>query len=169
MRALFLVADEFEDVQFFSVAYRLSEEGYDIVVASNDEEDFVEGENGYILEDFLSLSDVSPSDYSVLVIPGGHSPERLRLWEDAVDITRIFAQEGTPIVAIGHGVQLLISAGTLDGKLVTCSPALRDDVKLAGASYRDEDTVVDGVLITARDTESIPVLNGKLCKLLKSR
>jgi len=39
---------------------------------------------------------------------------------------------------------------------VTCSPGIRDDVRAAGATYRDEAVVVDGGLVTGRGPDDLP-------------
>src|SRR5207302_92344 len=93
----------------------------------------------------------------------GPMVERLRQREEAVDVTRTFVQDGgSRVVAIGHGAQLLISAGVLDGRSVTCDPGIRDDVRAAGAIYRDEAVVRDGNLLTARSADDLPAL----CQML---
>ena len=50
-----------------------------------------------------SLVDISQdaAEYELLVVPGGHSPEKLRLREEAVDIARTFMDEDrrVPLVA----------------------------------------------------------------------
>src|SRR5437870_3093777 len=79
-----------------------------------------------------------------------------RLREEGVDVARTFMQEGMRVAAIGHGAQLLLSAGALDGRRVTCSPGIRDDVRAAGAVYRDEAVVIDGNLLTARGADDLP-------------
>jgi putative intracellular protease/amidase len=62
----------------------------------------------------------------------------------------------TLVAAIGHGPQLLLSAGALDGKSVTCDAGIRDDIRCAAAVYRDEAVVMDGALITARGNDDLP-------------
>src|SRR5437763_17097959 len=98
----------------------------------------------------MPLREVRPAGYDLLLIPGGSSPPVLRLREEAVDIARTFADEDRRIAAICHGPQLLISAGVLNGRTVTCAPTIRDDVRAAGANYRDEAVVMDGSLLTSR-------------------
>ena len=51
---------------------------------------------------------------------------------------------------------MLISAQALDNRVVTCSPGIRDDVRAAGAVYRDEAVVLDGNLITGRGADDLP-------------
>ena len=58
--------------------------------------------------------------------------------------------------ALCHGPQVLISADVVRGKRATCWPALRDDLKAAGADYVDQEVVVDGNLITSRKPEDLP-------------
>ena len=70
----------------------------------------------------------------LLVLPGGGAPSRLRIREVAVGIARTFMEDGRRVAAICHGPQLLISAGSLDGRIVTCAPSIRDDVRFAGAT-----------------------------------
>jgi protease I len=156
MKALFLVADEFEDVQFFVPYYRLREEGVAVTVVCAADHQPATGLHGYRLEPDMPIPEVNPSEYDVLVIPGGRAPEKLRLREEAVDMARTFAQDGTLVAAIGHGPQLLSSAGALDGKTVTCDPGIRDDMRVVAAVYRDEAVVVDGSLITARSNDDLP-------------
>ena len=156
MKALFLIADGFEDVQFFTPYYRLREEGVAVTVAAAVDNQPATGLHGYAVEPDMPIPELNPSEYDVLVIPGGRAPERLRLREEAVDLARTFAQDGSLVAAIGHGPQLLSSAGALDGKSVTCDPGIRDDMRAAAGAYRDEAVVVDGPLITARGNDELP-------------
>jgi protease I len=169
MKALFLIADDFEDIQFFCLYFRLREGGGTVTIVAPDGNDDVEGLHGYVVQPDMAIQDVTPSDYDVLVIPGGRSPERLRLSEEAVDLARTFVQDGTPVAAIGHGPQLLISAGAIDGKSITCEPGIRDDVRGAGGSYQDEEVVVDGGLITARGTDELHLFSESIVATVTAR
>jgi protease I len=117
----------------------------------------------------MPIPELNPSDYDILVIPGGRSPERLRLREEAVDLARTFAQDNMLIAAIGHGPQLLLSAGALDGKTLTCDPGIRDDILLVAGAYRDEGVVVDNTLITARGNEELPFFCEQMVLALGAR
>jgi deglycase len=156
MKALFLIADGFEDLQFFCPYYRLREDGVAVTVAAAVDNQPVKGLQGYVVEPDMPIPELNPSEYDMLVIPGGRAPERLRLREEAVDVARTFVQDGALVAAIGHGPQLLISAGALDGKSVTCDPGIRDDIRSVAGTYRDEAVVVDGPLITARGNDELP-------------
>ncbi len=155
MKVLILAADGFEDLELLCPTYRLEEEDVTLSVSSPSG-NRVTGEHGYIVESGLPIREANPAEYDLLLIPGGRSPERLRLREEAVDIARTFMDEDRPVAAIGHGTQLLISAGTLGGRYATCAAGIRDDLRAAGANYRDEALVVDGNLITARGPADLP-------------
>lgn len=169
MKALFLVADGFEDVQFFTTFYRLREEGLAVTIAAANDSQPATGLHGYTVEPDMPIPELSPSEYDVLVVPGGRAPERLRLREEAVDLARTIAQDGTLIAAVGHGPQLLLSAGVVDGKNVTCDPGIRDDMRAAGASYRDEAVVMDGILLTARGNDDLPEFCDRLVAAIRAR
>ncbi len=155
MKALILTAGGVEDCELFYPYYRFKEEGLDVDVASPDGEKIV-GEHGYSLEANLSFADAEADDYDLLFLPGGRGPEKVRLQSEAVEITRKMFEADKLIAAICHGPQVLISADVLRGKKATCWPALRDDLRAAGADYVDEEVVMDGNLITSRCPPDLP-------------
>ena len=64
----------------------------------------------------FSFADVDPAQYDGLVIPGGRSPEYLRLDERVLAIVRAFADAKKPIAAVCHGPQILTAAGVVAGR-----------------------------------------------------
>lgn len=155
MKALILAADGFEDLTLFLPWYRLREEEVDVTVAAP----FlhaITGRHGYAVEPSIAIQEANPDEFDLLLIPDGPAAERLRLREEAVDVARTFVEDGKKVAAIGHGAQLLISAGVLDGRHVTCVPGIRDDVRAAGAVYSDEVAVIDGLLLTGRGPDDLP-------------
>lgn len=93
-------------------------------------------------------------DHDALLIPGGRSPEYLRVDDRALKLVRDFNAAGKPIAATCHAAQLLAAADVIRGKRCQAYPACKPDV-LAGGGQWDEpsedlDSVcVDGNLITA--------------------
>jgi protease I len=168
MKALILIADQFEELSLFLPKCRLEEEDIEVVLASPLMHTLT-GRHGYVVEPEIAIHDLNVTDFSLLVIVDGPAVEKLRLREEAVDVARTFVQEGWPVAAIGHGLQLLISAGALDGKSVTCSPGIRDDVRAVGASYRDEAVISDGNLLTCRSCDDLAEFNKALMKMLKAQ
>ncbi len=168
MTALILVADGFEDLSLFLPWYRLREEGVDVRLAAPYLH-AVEGVHSYRVEPDHRVDEVNPSDFDVLIVPDGRAVEQLRQHEGAVGIVRTFLDDGSRVAVIGHGAQLLISSGSLDGRPVTCSPGIRDDVRAAGGVYRDLAVVTDGNLLTGRGPDDLPEFNRALCRLMAGR
>jgi protease I len=99
-----------------------------------------------------TFDEVKPDTYDALVIPGGRSPEYLRLNSKVVDLVRYFFEKGKPVAAICHAAQLLAAAGVLKGRRCSCYPAVAPDVSAAGGTYVEvpiDKACVDGNLVTA--------------------
>ncbi len=168
MKALILLADGFDDLQLFYPWYRLLEEDFPVTLATPSGLPAV-GLHGYRAQADLPIDELNTIEYDLLILPGGEAPGRLRIREVAVGITRSFMEDGRRVIAIGYGPQLLISAGCLDGRRVTCVPVIRDDVRAAGATYVDAPLVQDGQLLSCRDSSDLPVLGQVLLPHLSTR
>jgi protease I len=168
MKALILAADGFDDLEFFCPWYRLQEEGFEVTVATPGGHP-VTGQHGYQVEADTPIRELNPAEYDLLLVPGGSAPERLRLREEAVDIARTFMEEGRRVAVLSRGPQLLISAGALHGRQLTSAPAIRDDLRAADASYRDESVVIDGNLISCRGADDLPEFCRQLMAALSAR
>lgn len=97
---------------------------------------------------------VDEKAYDALVIPGGRSPEYLRMNPRVLAIVRHFADAKKPIAAICHGAQLLAAAGVLRGRKLCAYPACAAEVELAGGEYVPasdgfDNAHVDGNLVSA--------------------
>ncbi|MBY0527648.1 MAG: DJ-1/PfpI family protein [Gemmataceae bacterium] len=119
-----------------------------------------------------TFADVRAEQYDALVIPGGRSPEYLRLNEDVIALVRHFAEKNKPIAAICHGAQLLSAAGVLKGKTCSAYPAVGPDVRVAGGKYIDlpmDGAHVDGNLVSAPAWPAQAQFLAKLLELLGTR
>jgi len=121
-----------------------------------------------------TFDEVDPSTYDALVIPGGRSPEYLRLDADVIKLVRHFVEADKPIASICHGQQLLVAADALRGKRCTAYPACRPDVVAAGGEWVDPNetftnAVTDGPLVTASAWPAHPEWMAAFCTLLGSR
>lgn len=168
MKALILLADGFEDSEFYYPYYRLLEEGFGVDVAGP-ANGTVTGKHGYTYDIHMKFRDIDPGRYELLVLPGGKSPETVRLNADAVRAVQTFCNEGKPVAAICHGAQILISAGVLKGRKATCWKGIADDIKAAGAEYHDQDVVVDQNLITSRCPDDLPAFCREIFTAMKVR
>ncbi len=110
-----------------------------------------------------TIRDAKAADYDALVLPGGQmNPDILRTDADVIEFAAEFMRTGKVVAAICHGPWTLIETGLLPGKKVTSWPSLRTDLINAGASWSDEEVVVDKGLITSRKPEDIPAFNKKI-------
>ena len=104
-----------------------------------------------------SLSDVDVSTFDAIVVPGGTvNADHLRLDEDAQSIVKEAHDSDKVLAVICHGPWLLVNAGLADGRRLTSFPSLSTDLKNAGATWVDEEVVVDGTLITSRNPDDLP-------------
>jgi deglycase len=105
------------------------------------------------------VGEVSTDDYDALVLPGGvANPDHLRTNPDAVAFTRAFFEVGKPVAAICHAPWTLVEAGTVKGRRLTSWPSLRTDLRNAGASWVDQEVVVDtsdNTLVTSRKPDDL--------------
>jgi len=164
-RVAVVLARNFEDVEATSPIEALEAAGAEITIIGT-EKGPVEGKKGATIEATATFDDVSPEDFDMLVIPGGGSPENLRIHDGAVQFTREFANSGKPVGAICHGAQLLISAKVVSGRKLTAVNKIRDDVVNAGGLYVDEPLVEDGKFITSRVPDDLPVFNDALTRAI---
>ncbi len=121
-----------------------------------------------------SFDEVKPEDYDALVIPGGRSPEYLRLNEDVLSIVRHFASESKPIASICHGQQILAAAGVLEDRLCTAYPAVKPEVVRAGAKWGEvnetfSNAYADGNLVTAAAWPGHPKWMRRFLEILGSK
>jgi len=163
IQILLLTGDAGEAQEIYYAKYRLEEEGWSVDIAAPEKRvflsvvhDFEPGfdtyteKPGYRVQADFGLQEVRPERYDGLVLPGGRAPEYLRNRPRAVAIVRHFLESGKPLAANCHGPLLVLAAGSVRGKTLTCYPELELDIKAAGAVYVDQDVVVDGSLVSVR-------------------
>lgn len=67
-----------------------------------------------------------------------------------------------PVAAICHGPMTLINADVLSGKKMTSYDSIKVDLQNAGASWVDEEVVVDKGLVTSRTPDDLKAFNAKM-------
>src|SRR5699024_1918675 len=98
-KVLILIGDAVESLEIYYPYYRCLEEGLEVTIAASEVRkvhtvvhDFVGWETytekpGYLIDAHIAFSEVNPEEYDGLIIPGGRSPEHIRMNEP---ITLIF-------------------------------------------------------------------------------
>lgn len=166
-KILILVHDQTEDLELWYPVYRLREEGYTVVLASEKAGMKFHGKYGVPYEAQFSWDSLNAVDYAGLMIPGGWAPDKIRRYENAKRLVKEFDQAGKPIGEICHAGLVTLSAGIIKGRRVTSTLGIRDDMVNAGGIWTDEAVVVDGNLVSSRGPEDLPQYMPAFIALLK--
>ncbi|WP_373353865.1 type 1 glutamine amidotransferase domain-containing protein [Pseudoroseicyclus sp. CXY001] len=109
------------------------------------------------------LSEVSPAEYSALVLPGGViNPDILRANDEAVAFVKAIFEAKKPIGAICHGPWLLVEADVLKGRKVTSFKSIKTDVVNAGGLWEDSEVVCDQAIVTSRSPDDLDAFCAKM-------
>ena len=149
MKALIIAADLFEDSELKIPYQYLRELNIDVDIASIKKGTIV-GKNGFNVYATMTLYEIDPKRYDILILPGGKGPSVIRKEIKALEIVRYFFDQNKLVAAICHGPQILISAGIMKGKMATGYKSIENELKDAGAIYKDQAVVIDHNLITSR-------------------
>src|SRR5512132_3304912 len=167
-KALILTGVAAESLEVMYPYQRLLEEGYDVEIAAPSKKklqfvvhDFVDGYDtytekpGYTWDADLAFSEVDPSAYAAVVIPGGRAPEYIRNDPDFGRIIEHFFSEEKPVAQLCHAPLALASAGVLEGRRTAAYPALQPDV--------------EAVMVSARAWPDHPAWMREFVRLLRER
>ena len=161
-----LATDGFEEVELTEPRKALEREGAKVEVVSISAGKIKSWDHDHWSKEYevdKTLTDAHPDEYNGLLLPGGvMNPDLLRANDKAVSFTRKFFSDGKPIAAICHGPWTLIETGALEGRKVTSYPSIQTDLKNAGATWVDEEVVVDHGLVTSRNPDDIPAFSRKM-------
>lgn len=161
-----LAADGFEEVELTKPRKALDDAGAKTSVVSL-KSGKIQGMNhadkGATVAVDVTLADARPAEFDALLIPGGlMNPDTLRSTDEALEFVRHFFRQGKPVAAICHAAWVLIDAEVISGRTITSWPAIKTDVRNAGATWVDQDVVVDNGLVTSRKPDDIPAFNEKM-------
>lgn len=165
-RVAILVEDDFEDRELTGPLEALRQAGATVTIVGPTAATQYRGQRGAVVTSERAAGAARIGDFDALVIPGGHAPDKMRLRHAMVDLARDLTEAGKPVAAICHGPQLLISAGVLRGRTLTCWPSIAIDVKNAGGLYVDKPVVQDGNLITSRKPDDVPLFSEAIIRTL---
>jgi protease I len=113
------------------------------------------------------VGDASAEEYDALMLPGGvANPDNLRTHPEAVAFVRAFFDAGKPVAAICHAPWTLVEADVVRGRTLTSWPSLQTDLRNAGATWVDEEVVVDGNFVTSRKPDDLKAFNVKMIEAL---
>ncbi|PYZ98167.1 protease [Alteribacter lacisalsi] len=156
VKVLTVVDDEFEDLELWYPIYRLREEGAICHVAGKEADHTYTGKYGVPVKSDYSFEQIEISEYDGILVPGGWAPDKLRRYDEVLDMVTFMEEKKRPIGQICHAGWVLISADILRGKQVTSTPGIKHDMMNAGAEWHNEGVVVDGHLISSRRPPDLP-------------
>ncbi|WP_277049158.1 type 1 glutamine amidotransferase domain-containing protein [Ruania albidiflava] len=158
----FLLTDGYEDSELTSPWQATVDAGATPVLVSPAEGN-VTGEKGHSQKVDLPVSEAKAGDFDALMLPGGvGNADALRLDTDAVGFVRNFFGQHKPVGVICHGAWILADTDVLAGRRLTSFPSLQTDLRNAGATWVDEEVVVDQGLVSSRTPDDLPAFNAKL-------
>jgi len=152
-----VIAEMFEDSEYAQPAEALKKAGHEPVHIGLKSGVTVKGKKqGTPVKIDKTAPEVKVADFDALLIPGGYSPDHLRVDEQMVRFVKEFVESGKPVCAICHAPQLLITAQVLKGRKITGWKSIIQDIKNAGAEFIDQEVVEDGNLISSRSPADLP-------------
>lgn len=163
-----LLGDGFEDSEFRVPYDALKKAGFQVDIIGMKDGQEIAGKKGKEkVKSEKAISDVTPEDYAALLIPGGYSPDHLRIDDRFVQFVKRFDGLKRPLAAVCHGPQLLMSANLVRGRTLTAWTTIQGDLRLAGANVRDQEVVIDGSWITSRKPDDVKAFSDALVHALQ--
>jgi protease I len=154
-RIAVLVADGFEDLEYWVTVMRLREEGAEVVSVGPDVGSY-SGKNALEAEADTTADQVDAGELDGVVVPGGWAPDKLRRYPEITGLVRAMHERGKVVGIICHGGLVGISAGIVEGSRATGSLGIKDDLVNAGATWVDEPAFREGNLVWGRVVADIP-------------
>ena len=166
MMVLMIVAhDGFRDEEYFKPKALLESAGYSVVTGSTLAGP-ARGKLGGKARADIALADVRTTDYAAVVFVGGPGAYDYYNDRNALRIAREAVGQDLTVGAICSAPGILARAGVLKGKKATVFPSDADELRRAGAFYREEPVVVTGKLVTANGPAAAEQFGRELVKLL---
>jgi protease I len=166
-KVLMPLGDATEALDTFYPFFRLKEAGYEVIVAGPEARlyhtvlheippdssipwDITQERPAYFIKAEVAFKDINPDEYAGVFISGGRAPEYIRYDEDLNRVVKAIHDAGKPIASVCHGIEILTSAGIINGRNVTTVAKCAMDAEQGGGNYVNQETVVDGNIVSAR-------------------
>jgi protease I len=155
-RIAILAENMYQEMELWVPYYRFREEGAEVKIVGAGGAKSYASKHGYPVSVDVQADQVKAVEFDAVIVPGGYAPDMMRRHSAMVALVREAAQQGKVVAAICHAGWMLVSAGILKGKRATSFFSIKDDLVAAGATWVDEEVVVDGTLITSRKPDDLP-------------
>ncbi|WP_203581039.1 type 1 glutamine amidotransferase domain-containing protein [Microbacterium hibisci] len=161
-KVAFVATNGYEDSELTSPWEAVTSAGATAVLLSPEQGE-IEGKKGHRQKVDAAVAGADAAEFDALVLPGGVvNADHLRMDGDAVAFGRRFFEQKKPVGVICHGGWLLVEADVVNGRTLTSYPSLKTDLRNAGATWVDEEVVVDEGLVSSRTPDDLPAFNAKV-------
>ena len=169
MRVAILATDDFEQSELTEPKKALEEAGATTLVVSPKSGEIQGMQHDEKADRFpvdQSLAEADPELFDAVVLPGGAlNADALRVLPEAKNFIAAMDRAGRPIAVICHGPWLLVSAGLVSGRKMTSYHTIQDDLRNAGADWRDVEVLRDGNWVSSRKPADLPAFNREMLAL----
>ncbi len=168
-RVAILAENLYQEMELWVPYYRLKEEGAEVHVVGSGGAKGYTSKHGYPVSVDVQAEQVNAVEYDAVVIPGGFAPDLMRRSPAMVKLVRDAFRRGQ-----GRGGDLPCGLDAGVGR--HSQGQARDELLLdqgrlvnAGATWVDQEVVVDGNLITSRKPDDLPAFCREIVKALAKR
>lgn len=145
--ALVLLATGFEELETVTPITIMRRAGIDVTVASTEDKLLLVGRNKIAVAAETKLSEINPSDFDILVIPGGPAFKSLRKNKEVLKLIQTYENKSKPIAAICAAPLVLKDAGVLENKKYTAHFSTANELPNLDTSQA---VIKDGNTITSQ-------------------
>lgn len=164
-----LLANLFDEREFWYPYFRLQEAGAEVVVVGEEADKKYASKHGIEEISDKGFAGVKAKDYDGVVIPGGFGPDYLRRSKACLKFVKDLSEQNKLVAFICHAGWVPISAGILKGRKGTSVSAIKDDLINAGCKWEDKAVVEDGNLISSRTPADLPEFMKAVVAFLKGK
>lgn len=152
-----LVDNGFEDLEFWVPLMRMQEEGATImVIGTRSGETYQSKSGGLTARSEVASSQVSADRLDALLVPGGWAPDKLRRDPDILKLVQDLNSQSKIMGFICHAGWVAASAKICQGRRVTGTTGIKDDMENAGAIWVDAPAFREENLVWGRVVADIP-------------
>lgn len=167
-KAIFLLADGFEELEFVAPYDILHRGGIEVKTASIHSQKEVRGAHGLTVLADCFLTDIA--DFDLLFLPGGGvGTENLKNSEAVKALILKSYEEHKQIAAICAAPSVLANAGILSSHQVTSYPSVQEEIEPKCKRYVDAPVVISENIITSKGAGTAAELGFCLLSLLTNR
>lgn len=168
-RVAILATDGFEQSELLDPRKALEQAGATAeVIAPHDGaiQGFEHHDKGKTVRVDRTLDQADPADYDAVLLPGGAlNADALRVEPKAQRFVQRMQEMHKPFAIICHAPWTLVSAGLAKGRTLTSYHTIQDDLKNAGATWKDQAVVEDENWVSSRSPKDLPQFNPAMLEL----